>query len=98
MIPVVFLPSQVRTTVRSLRLVAFGPNSPYQVPVNGCPSCATTETVTARIINKPIKLTDFALIQPPNLPSIEKPALRDESIIVVDLCLSAKHQLRAVII
>src|SRR5579884_299549 len=42
--PVTFLPSQLRTSVIWVRLVAVDPQSPDQVPVSGWPCCARHET------------------------------------------------------
>ena len=39
-VPLMVFPSQVMTIVMCVRCVAPGPQSPDQVPVRGCPSCA----------------------------------------------------------
>src|SRR5262245_29709457 len=88
-IPVVFDPSHFSTTVRSLRLAGAEPKSPYQVPVNGCPSWAIADTVKIRTVAKrKTKRTDF----------IPTPPLRNKEFRVVDLGLAAEHQLGTVVI
>src|SRR6185295_7575101 len=74
-IPVTFLPSQFMITVKSLRFVAVWPNSPYQVPVIGCPSWATADAVNERTIRRLIKHTDFTRIQPPYLRNKQNTAI-----------------------
>src|SRR6185436_14061911 len=91
--PVVVLPSQFKITVRSYRLSLLGPNSPYHVPVNGCPSWATADTDNPRTATRQIKR--------PNLARILSPyafALRYEQLAAVHGFLAAEHQLRAFVV
>src|SRR5215510_11542522 len=68
-VPVTLLPSQFITNVRWFRVVAFGPQSPPQVPVSGCPSWADTGTIRPRhAMTHPSKQALFNINDPPTLP------------------------------
>src|SRR4051812_14015675 len=83
-------------TVRSFRLLAVLPKSPYQGPVSGCPSCAMAENVSVRTTaRRKTKRADFIRILTPNLLAI---VLWNKEFRIVDFGLAAEHQLRAVIV
>src|SRR3989304_5952086 len=80
MMPVTFLPSQFITNVTWFRWFADGPQSPDQVPFNGCPSCANPDTTATKHATRHARRNARARIDPPLFrPCLKIPLDYDET-------------------